>query len=207
MPSRPCGSAARPPSDVLYADDALRARLLAILADPILPGTDPSQGRPGMDLWRILVMGVIKPGRDGDDDRRCELAGAPRTGRGSTPAPPPMGIRGTPAGVPSPGRVVAVGHEVSRSGRRTHAGRAVGRARPVLRGPSLSSSALTDVHVPTDVNLLWDALRVPGPPPSSGRTDRGRAATRHGRARLATGAPSFPLPEDSLPCLKTLFPP
>ena len=81
-PRRHPGPAARPqgpPGAVLRADAARRARLLAILADPILPGTDPSQGRPGMDLWRILVMGVIKPGRDGDDDRRGELAGAPRT--------------------------------------------------------------------------------------------------------------------------------
>ncbi len=77
--SRPCGSVCRSPSDHPWADDALRARLFAILETHILPGTDRSQGRPGMDLWRILVMGVIKQGLDCDYDRLCELAGEHKT--------------------------------------------------------------------------------------------------------------------------------
>ncbi len=46
----------------LYADAGLRDRLFAILEDQILPGTDHSQGRPGMDLRRLSRMGVIRQG-------------------------------------------------------------------------------------------------------------------------------------------------
>ena len=42
----------------LYADEETRTRLFALLEEHMLPGVDRTVGRPGMELWRILVMGV-----------------------------------------------------------------------------------------------------------------------------------------------------
>ena len=55
----------------LYRDD--RTRLFALLDRHILPGTDRTVGRPGMEIWRILVMGVIKQGLGCDFDRLQEV--------------------------------------------------------------------------------------------------------------------------------------
>ena len=46
----------------IWCDEALRARLLALLDEHVLPEVDRTVGRPGMELWRILVLGVLKQG-------------------------------------------------------------------------------------------------------------------------------------------------
>ena len=46
----------------IWCDEALRARLVALLDEHILPEADRTVGRPGMDLWQILVLGVLKQG-------------------------------------------------------------------------------------------------------------------------------------------------
>ena len=65
----------------LYSDERFRARLLALLDEHILPGFDKSVGRPGMETWRILVMGVVKQGPGCDFDRLHELVNEHRTPR------------------------------------------------------------------------------------------------------------------------------
>ena len=40
-----------------------------LLAAGFLPGFDSGQGRPGMDLWRIFVLGVLEQGPGCDFDR------------------------------------------------------------------------------------------------------------------------------------------
>ena len=46
----------------IWCDEALRARLFVLLDEHILPEADRTVGRPGMDLWQILVLGVLKQG-------------------------------------------------------------------------------------------------------------------------------------------------
>ena len=41
----------------LYADDRFRARLFALLEEHVPPGVLRKVGRPGMEMWRILVKG------------------------------------------------------------------------------------------------------------------------------------------------------
>ena len=53
----------------LYADDKTRARLFSLLAAEVVPGVDQTVGRPGMELWRILVMAILKQGLGIDFDR------------------------------------------------------------------------------------------------------------------------------------------
>ena len=63
----------------LYADAHFRSRLFALLDEHILPGIDRTVGRPGMEMWRILVMGVIKQGLGCDFDRLHELVNEHKT--------------------------------------------------------------------------------------------------------------------------------
>ena len=50
----------------LYADDQTRAQLFSLLEAEAGPGVDQTVGRPGIELWRILVMAILKqdPGID-----------------------------------------------------------------------------------------------------------------------------------------------
>ena len=54
-------------------DKTLRSRLFALLERHILPGTDRRVDRPGMEMWRIPVMGVVRQGLGCDFDRLQEL--------------------------------------------------------------------------------------------------------------------------------------
>ena len=64
---------------VLYEER--RSELWALLEANVCPDSDHRLGRPGMDLWRILVLGVLKQGLDCDFDRVHELANQHRTVR------------------------------------------------------------------------------------------------------------------------------
>ncbi len=46
----------------VYADRSTRARWFEILEEGILPEVSRLRGRPGMELWKILVMGLLKQG-------------------------------------------------------------------------------------------------------------------------------------------------
>lgn len=52
---------------------ALKAELFALLEAKILAGKQGT-GRTGMDLWQILVLGVVRLGLDADWDRMEDLA-------------------------------------------------------------------------------------------------------------------------------------
>ena len=63
----------------LYSDKTFRPRLFALLDEHILPGIDKTVGRPVTEMWRILVMGVVKQGLGCDFDRLHELVNGHRT--------------------------------------------------------------------------------------------------------------------------------
>ena len=65
----------------LYSHEQTREKLFSLLEEHILPGTNRNVGRPGMELWRILVMGVLKQGLGCDFDRLHELVNQHRTVR------------------------------------------------------------------------------------------------------------------------------
>ena len=56
-----------------------RDELFALLDERISPGPDQTNDRPEMDLWSILVLGVLKQGLGYDWDRLLELANEHRT--------------------------------------------------------------------------------------------------------------------------------
>ena len=44
----------------LYCTPALREEVFAVLASVVPAGVDPDNGRPGMTLWKILVLGTLR---------------------------------------------------------------------------------------------------------------------------------------------------
>ena len=75
----------------------MRARLLTLLDEHILPDADRTVGRPGMDLWQILVLRILRhyPGSDpavgllwtsgGQTAQNTEEGVTPDTAEGAAP--------------------------------------------------------------------------------------------------------------------------
>jgi hypothetical protein len=57
----------------LWMHPTLKAKVLGVLQQKVLAGKQPT-GRPGMDLWQLLVLGVVRLGLDADYDRLEDLA-------------------------------------------------------------------------------------------------------------------------------------
>lgn len=58
----------------LYLNPEIRQQILALLKKCIPESTSLQHGRPGMDLWRIFVLGSLRLGCDLDYDRLHDLA-------------------------------------------------------------------------------------------------------------------------------------
>ena len=56
----------------IYTNPQLRQRIFALLTEQVRPGINLKMRRPGMDLWRVLVLAVLKQGFD--YDRLQEIA-------------------------------------------------------------------------------------------------------------------------------------
>ena len=146
----------------LCRDEHFRSRLFALLDEHILPGVDRKTGRPGMEMWRILVMGVARQGLGCGFDRLHELVNEHRTLRrflghadvwddyrcGYQRLVDNVSLLRPELLAAVSGLVVESGHAVARK-----------KSGAPLRGRCDSFVAETDVHYPTDVSLLWDAVR------------------------------------------------
>ena len=158
-----------------YSHEETREKLFSLLEEHILPGTNRNVGRPGMELWRILVMGVLKQGLGCDFDRLHELVNQHRTvreflGHGAFSQDDTCEFQTIIDNVYllTPELLSKIGQLVVESGH------AVARKKPgePLRGRCDSFVVETDVHYPTDVNLRWDAMRCL-------LGELGRAARKH----------------------------
>ena len=65
----------------MYTNLELRQRIFALLTEQVRPGINLKMGRPGMDLWRVLVLAILKQELGCDYDRWQELANRPQTVR------------------------------------------------------------------------------------------------------------------------------
>ena len=146
----------------IWCEEELRERLFALLDEHILPEADRTVGRPGMELWQILVLGVLKQGLGCDFDRIHELTNHHDTIRAFL-GHSDFGDKThyeyqtvvDNVSLLTPELLSAVGRLVVESGHK------VAKKKPgePLRGRCDSFVVETDVHYPTDVNLLWDAVR------------------------------------------------
>lgn len=151
----------------LWMHPTLRAEIFGLLAARILAGKQAT-GRTGMDLWQILVLGVVRLGLDADWDRLEHIANYDTLVRQR------LGVPATPWGEDAKvfarqtrrdnvalldeallrdlnARVAAVGREGF-----AKKGGAPVAAFEIQVDPCVLE---TDVHFPTDLNLLWDAGR------------------------------------------------
>src|SRR5664279_2227089 len=151
----------------LWMHPTLKAEIFTLLEAKILAGKKAT-GRTGMDLWQILVLGVVRLGLDADWDRLEDLANHHTLIRQM------LGVSATPWGQ----EAKVFGHQTLRdnvallddellrqiNARIAAAGREVfakkGGAPLAALEVKVDTYVLeTDVHFPTDLNLLWDAGR------------------------------------------------
>jgi transposase, IS5 family len=151
----------------VWTHPTLKAEILALLEAKILAGKKAT-GRTGMDLWQILVLGVVRLGLDANWDRLEDQANHHTLIRQM------LGVPATPWGAEA--KVFA--HQTLRdnvalldeavlkeiNARIAAAGREVfakkdGAPLAVLEVKVDTYVLETDVHFPTDLNLLWDAGR------------------------------------------------
>ena len=153
----------------IYTNPELRARVFAILEEVVPAGVngqaDTSTGRPGMEQWKILVLGVLRLGLNADYDRIQELANEHKTIRqmlghsdwaeGEEDRYQLQTIKDN-LRLFTPEILDRINQEVVR------AGHALVKKSPEapLHVRADSFVVETDVHYPTDLNLLWDALRT-----------------------------------------------
>jgi hypothetical protein len=145
----------------IYSDRRIRDEVFSILQRIVPKNVDSDNGRPGMDLWKILVLGTLRLNCNWDYDKLHNIANEHKTVREflghsifefdqsyalqtlkdniSLLTPEVLDEISTV--------VVSAGHELLR------------KDQEPLKGRCDSFVVETDVHYPTDINLLLDAIR------------------------------------------------
>ena len=153
----------------IYANPELRQTIFKILEEvvPCRAGSDKKgkastdKGRPGMEQWRILVLGTLRLGLNADYDRIHELANQHRTvrqmlGHGFMDDEKHYNLQRIKDNLQlfTPELLDRINQEVVQSGHSL-----VKKNDVSLSGRCDSFVVKTDVHFPTDINLLFDAIR------------------------------------------------
>jgi hypothetical protein len=144
----------------LYEDKSRREQVFAIL-EKLTGDVDAGLGRPGMPLWKILVLGALRLNLNCDYDRLQELANNHHTirqmlGHGIKDENTYYRLQTLKDNVSlfTPAILDAINQVV------VHAGHALKKTDGApLMGRCDSFVVETDVHFPTDINLLYDAIR------------------------------------------------
>jgi transposase, IS5 family len=146
----------------IYCDRKMRKRVFEVLAGIIPPHVDTQNGRKGMDLWKIFVLGALRLTCDWDYDKLHEIANNHKKlrqmlGHGMTDDDYQYALQTlkdnislfTPEVLDKINQlVIDYGYQV------------IGKKKDEkLDGSCDSFVAETDVHFPTDINLLYDAIR------------------------------------------------
>lgn len=146
----------------IYTNVELRNKVFKILEEKINPNADNNNGRPGMDLWKILVFGVLRLNLNWDYDRLVEMANNHKTirkmvGHGTFTDDYQYKLQTVKDNVTllTPEMldeiniiVVEAGHKIVKK-----------KEDEDLLGRCDSFVVETNVHYPTDINLLFDAMR------------------------------------------------
>lgn len=156
----------------IYTTPELRAEVFEILQQ-VIPRDEDGEpvsadtGRPGMEQWKILVLGVLRLGINTDYDRLHELANQHKTVRqflghsdwfDETSYSLPQ-LRGN-LRLFTPEILDRINQAVVRSGHTlVKKSPDAGPTDPELLARCDSFVVETDVHFPTDINLLADAVR------------------------------------------------
>ena len=145
----------------VHTNLALRTAIFELLEGQVAPKVSKSNGRPGMPLWTMLVCGVIRLDLNCDYDRLHELVNQHNSIREILGHGAFSDVRYhfqtlkdnvallTPELLEQINQlIVQAGHILVKK-----------KAGEALRGRCDSFVVETDVHYPTDINLLFDAMR------------------------------------------------
>ncbi|MCP4935079.1 MAG: ISNCY family transposase [bacterium] len=145
----------------IYTNSAICEEVFNHLARIIPEGIDAGNGRPGMALWDIFVLGTLRLNLNCDYDRLMELANEHRTlremlGHALVDENDQYRLQTIKDNVSLLTQEVLddINQIVVRGG---HA--LLGKADEPLAGRCDSAVVETDVHFPTDTSLLTDAIR------------------------------------------------
>lgn len=143
----------------IYTNKPLLSEIFSALTEIIPQNISINSGRPGMHFWNILVLAIIRHCCNFDYDKLTELANEHRTLRlylgHSIFDPKRYGLQTIKDNV----RLIPV-EIVERISRLiVMHGHATTTEDGPLRGRCDSFVVETNVHFPTDINLLWDAIR------------------------------------------------
>ncbi len=146
----------------IYVTDTVREKVFSALKEILDPSVSTTIGRPGMELWKIFVLATLKLGLNCDFDRLQELANEHSTLRKMLGHDGAMDTthyklqtlidnvsKLKPAVLANINQVVVeAGHDIVKK-----------KPGDALLTRCDSFVVETDVHYPTDTNLLWDAVR------------------------------------------------
>lgn len=145
----------------VYMNEPLREAIFSLLDKRVAPTVSKQTGRPGMALWKILVCGVVRLDLNIDYDRLQELVNEHSTLRAMLGHGPfneecysLQTLKDnlcllTPELLDDINQlIVNAGHVLVKK-----------KESEALRGRSDSFVVETNVHFPTDINLLLDAMR------------------------------------------------
>jgi len=152
----------------LWMHPTLKAELLALVETKLLAGKKAT-GRTGMDLWQILVLGVVRLGLEADYDRLEDLAnhhtlvrqmpGVPATPWGAAPRVAAHQTLRDNVALLDAELLREINARVAAAGREVFAPKKAGAPAAALALKVDTCVLETDVHFPTDLNLLGDAGR------------------------------------------------
>lgn len=144
----------------IYINEGIREKVFALLEQLIPPNVSKKNGRPGMQLWRIFVLGVLRLNLDWDYDRLHDRVNNHKTIRAMLGHPEfdeyyyqlqtiEDNIKlFTPEILDKINQVVIeAGHGL------------IKKKENGLRSRCDSFVVKTNVHFPTDISLLFDAMR------------------------------------------------
>ncbi|MHC4230634.1 MAG: ISNCY family transposase [Planctomycetota bacterium] len=144
----------------IYITSEVRDAVFGVLLSMIRPEVDPNNGRPGMDLWNILVLGTLRLTLNCDYDRLQDLANNHKAirqvlGHGLWDDDFSYALQTLKDNVSlfTPEILDNINQIVVSAGHQLLGGNVD------LRGRCDSFVVETDVHYPTDINLLFDAIR------------------------------------------------
>lgn len=146
----------------IYCTPEIKEQVFSILEGEIGKDVNKATGRPGMELWNILVLGTIRLNCNWDYDKLREIANNHRTlrqmvGHGFLDNEEEYALQTlkdnvrllTPEILEKINEVVVkTGHKLIKK-----------NSEDVIKGKCDSFVVETNVHYPTDINLLFDAIR------------------------------------------------
>lgn len=151
----------------VWMHPTLKSEILTLLETKILAGKQAT-GRTGMDLWQILVLGVVRLGLDADWDRMEDTANhhvlvRQMLGLPATPWDDESKMFGHQTlrdnvALLDDELLQAINARIAAAGREVFAKKG-GAPLAALEIKADTYVLETDVHFPTDLNLLWDAGR------------------------------------------------